>query len=64
MEFWYELDAMSELVSMQPLTETLAEDEVDSVRCGRIHGCLNRRQRSRGLVVQLKQRGHQIQLEH
>ena len=23
MEFWYELDAMSELVSMQPLTETL-----------------------------------------
>ena len=28
MEFWYELDAMSELVSMQPLTETLLGREM------------------------------------
>ncbi|MEK9499446.1 M14 family zinc carboxypeptidase [Gaopeijia maritima] len=28
MEFWYELDAMSELVSMQPLTETLLGREL------------------------------------
>ena len=28
MEFWYELDALSELVSMQPLTRTLLDREV------------------------------------
>ncbi|MCZ6916439.1 MAG: M14 family zinc carboxypeptidase [Gemmatimonadetes bacterium] len=28
MEFWYELDAMSELVSMQPLTHTLLDREM------------------------------------
>jgi len=31
MEFWYELDAMSELVSMQPLTETLLGREMNLV---------------------------------
>lgn len=31
MEFWYELDAMSELVSMQPLTETLLGRELNLV---------------------------------
>ena len=32
MEFWYELDAMSELVSMQPLTETLLGREMNLIR--------------------------------
>jgi hypothetical protein len=31
MEFWYELDAMSELVSMQPLTETLMGREMNLI---------------------------------
>ena len=31
MEFWYELDAMSELVSMQPLTETLGGREMNLI---------------------------------
>jgi len=31
MKFWYELDAMSELVSMQPLTETLLGRELNLV---------------------------------
>ncbi|UCC25689.1 MAG: succinylglutamate desuccinylase/aspartoacylase family protein [Gemmatimonadales bacterium] len=31
MEFWYELDAMSELVSMQPLTETIMGREMNLI---------------------------------
>lgn len=31
MEFWYELDAMSEIVSMQPLTETLMGRELNLI---------------------------------
>ena len=31
MDFWYELDAMSELVSMQPLTETLGGREMNLI---------------------------------
>ena len=31
MEFWYELDAMSELVSMQPLTETLGGRQMNLI---------------------------------
>ena len=31
MDFWYELDAMSELVSMQPLTETLMGREMNLI---------------------------------
>ena len=31
MEFWYDLDEMSELVSMQPLTETLMGRELNLI---------------------------------
>ena len=34
MEFWYELDAMSELVTMVPLTQTLLDREFNLVTIG------------------------------
>ncbi|HAT37890.1 MAG TPA: hypothetical protein DCS75_05310, partial [Gemmatimonadetes bacterium] len=37
MEFWYELDAMSELVSMQPLTKTLMGRDLNLIIIAKDH---------------------------